>query len=245
MRSEVEFYSFGRYLQSIRLEKKINLEKVAEETRIGLRNLQLIEKEDLERLPAEIFVKGFLRAYAQAIGADGDKAVELYQSRLNMVNKLTGAGSFAGRSAIKLWRDVILSLVGLLVIMILSFYGVSYFQREPHMDEPGEKHEVSQDLNQALPQINKSSGTPKDSKQKLPEKFVLEITALEDTWLKVIVDHKDPNEYNLSLGEHLNLEASTGYNLLIGNAAGLELKLNGKAISIPGKNGEVVNIQLP
>jgi hypothetical protein len=41
------------------------------------------------------------------------------------------------------------------------------------------------------------------------------------------------------------VEASAGYNLLIGNAGGLELKLNGEPITISGKIGEVVSIQLP
>jgi hypothetical protein len=46
-------------------------------------------------------------------------------------------------------------------------------------------------------------------------------------------------------GEKLEMEASAGFNLLIGNAGGLELKLNGEPIKISGKAGEVVNIQLP
>jgi cytoskeletal protein RodZ len=76
MKTEKESFSFGRYLQSMRLEKKITLENVSEETRIAVSNIQLIEKEDLEALPDEVFVKGFLRSYARAIGADGDEAVK-------------------------------------------------------------------------------------------------------------------------------------------------------------------------
>ena len=70
MKTDKESSSFGRYLQSIRLKKKISLEKISEETRIAINTLQLIEKEALEALPDEVFVKGFLRSYARAIGAD-------------------------------------------------------------------------------------------------------------------------------------------------------------------------------
>ncbi|MEJ2727944.1 MAG: helix-turn-helix transcriptional regulator, partial [Deltaproteobacteria bacterium] len=70
MKTEKESFSFGRYLQAIRLKKKISLEKISEETRIAINNLRLIEKEALEGLPDEVFVKGFLRSYARAIGAD-------------------------------------------------------------------------------------------------------------------------------------------------------------------------------
>jgi hypothetical protein len=75
--------------------------------------------------------------------------------------------------------------------------------------------------------------------------MILQITAVEDTWIKVIIDNKEPNEFNLSVGEQMEIEASAGYNLLIGNAAGLVLKLNEKPIPISGKIGEVVSIQLP
>ena len=125
MKTEKESFSFGRYLQSIRLEKKISLQKISEETRIGMSNLQHIEKEDLEALPAEVFVKGFLRSFARAVGADEGETVRLYQARLNMENTLAGAGSFSGRSSIKFWRHLILSVAALLSVMALSIYGVS------------------------------------------------------------------------------------------------------------------------
>ena len=94
MKTEKESFSFGRYLQSVRQEKKISLEKVSEETRIGMGILQIIEKEDLEALPAEVFVRGFLRSFARAVGADAGEAVWLYQARLNMEHTLADAGAF-------------------------------------------------------------------------------------------------------------------------------------------------------
>ena len=90
MKSDKESLSFGQYLQSVRLEKKISLEQVSDETRIGLGTLKLIEKEEHENLPAKVFVKGFLRAYARAIGADGEEAVQRYESRLSVIKELSG-----------------------------------------------------------------------------------------------------------------------------------------------------------
>lgn len=245
MKTEKESFSFGRYLQSIRLEKKISLEKISEETRIGMSNLQHIEKEDLEALPAEVFVKGFLRSFARAVGADEGEAVRLYQARLNMENTLAGAESFSGRSSKKFWRHLILSVAALLSVMALSIYGVSYFQSQVHMPETAEKHEVSEKPKVTLPQGQQISNVRKGSTTESPERLVLQLTAVEDTWIKVIIDNKDPKEYNLSAGEHMEMEASAGYNLLIGNAGGLVLKLNEKPIPISGKIGEVVSIQLP
>ncbi|MGD9045231.1 MAG: DUF4115 domain-containing protein [Desulfobacterales bacterium] len=245
MKRGKNLFSFGRYLQSIRLEKKISLEKISEETRIAIGNLRLIEKEDLEALPAEVFVRGFLRAFARAVGADAEEAVRLYQARLNMENELADAGSFSGRSSLKPWLDLVLSVVALLCLVTLSLYGVSYFQKPGHHSETAETHAASGDKEAALPRKIPVSNTQKDAAAKPPEKWVLQITALENTWVKVIIDDKDAKEYNLSSGDHLEVEASAGYNLLIGNAGGLELKLNGEPVPISGKDGEVVSIQLP
>ena len=210
MKTEQNLFSFGRYLQSIRLEKKISLEKVSEETRIAMGNLQLIEKEDLEALPAEVFVKGFLHAFARAIGADGGEAVRLYQARLNMENKLADAGSISGRSSIKPWRHLVLSVAALLSLVALTLYGVSYFQNQVRVPETEEIHVVSENPKVALPQEQQVSNAQKDSAIKLHEKLVLQITAIENTWLKLIIDNKDPKEYNLISGEYLEIRPPRG-----------------------------------
>jgi cytoskeletal protein RodZ len=221
------------------------LEEVSEETRIGMVNLQHIEKEDLEALPAEVFVRGFLRSFARAVGADEEEAVRLYDARLNMEHALADAGSFSGRSSIKFWRYLVLSVAALLSVMALSIYGVSYFQRQDHMPETAGKQEVSEKPKVTTLPDQQISNVRKGSTTESPKKLVLQIAAVEDTWIKVIIDNKDPKEYNLNAGGHMEIEASAGYNLLIGNSAGLVLKLNGKPIPISGKIGEVVSIQLP
>ena len=51
--------SFGRYLKAARLKKEIDLENVSAETKIGMYYLLLIEKEDHDRLPADVFLRFF------------------------------------------------------------------------------------------------------------------------------------------------------------------------------------------
>lgn len=245
MNTEKEALSFGRYLQSMRLAQKINLEEVSSETRIAISNLKLIEKEDLEALPDEVFVKGFLRSYARAIGADGDQAVKLYEGRLNMISRLTDAGSFSPRSSLFAWRNLILSIIAILAVIVLSLYGVSYFQDRIPEPENVETPADSQHTESASLRQETDSSVKKGAEPKPHEKLVLHITAIDDTWIKVIVDNKDSKEYSLTSGEKLEMEASTGFNLLIGNAGGLELEFNGKPVKISGKAGEVVNIQFP
>ncbi|MGA8281569.1 MAG: RodZ domain-containing protein, partial [Desulfobacterales bacterium] len=76
-------------------------------------------------------------------------------------------------------------------------------------------------------------------------KYRLTIDTIEETWLKIIVDDQQAKQYRLNPGDHIELEGSRNFNLLIGNAAGIRLGLNGKAVALPGKSGQVVNLQLP
>jgi cytoskeleton protein RodZ len=245
MKNDKESLSFGRYLQAIRLEKKISLEQVSEQTRIGLGNLLLVEQEDFEQLPAPVFVKGFLRAYANAIGADGDEAVRRFLSRRDVVQKIAESEASVGKPAARLWWKLLFSVFLLLCIIALSIAVISYLGERSGADKA---HQPAPSAAQEQPVASGEqggadlSGVPSKA---TPEKMRLQITALTNTWVKVIVDEKDSKAYNLNSGDRIELEAISGYNLLIGDAGGIKISLNERPVPIPGESGQVVTMHLP
>jgi curved DNA-binding protein CbpA len=68
----------GKALKQIRERMSIDLETIAQETRINPKTLEFIEGEDLEKLPPLVYLKGFLKGYAQSLGLDPHKVVEEY-----------------------------------------------------------------------------------------------------------------------------------------------------------------------
>jgi curved DNA-binding protein CbpA len=68
----------GKTLRQIRERMGIDLETVAQETRINMKTLEWIEGEDMEKLPPLVYLKGFLKGYAQSLGLDPLKVVEEY-----------------------------------------------------------------------------------------------------------------------------------------------------------------------
>jgi len=246
MQSDKEPLSFGRYLQAIRLEKKISLEQVSQQTRIGLGNLLLIEQEDHEGLPVEVYVKGFLRSFAKAVGADGDEVIRRYESSLDVVQKTSGSEFSSKKIAPGTWWKLLAALVLLICIIGLSTSAVVFFRQAPDEDKPL-KQKTAAEKEQAAGTQDEQQGLETESRpaKAVPEKLLLHVTAVEDTWLKVIMDEKGSIEYNLNFGDQMELEAATGFNLLIGNAGSIKITLNGKPVSIPGKSGEVVTIELP
>ena len=84
-----------------------------------------------------------------------------------------------------------------------------------------------------------------DQSGKTAEKLLLKVVTVEDTWMKIIIDSQRPKEYSLKPGDLLELEAASRYYLLIGNAAGVKLTLNGDPVEIMGKHGQVEFVQIP
>ncbi len=70
--------SFGDKLKLEREKRKITLEEISASTKIGTRMLQALEGDKFGQLPGGIFNKGFVRAYARAVGLDEDQAVADY-----------------------------------------------------------------------------------------------------------------------------------------------------------------------
>jgi cytoskeleton protein RodZ len=60
----------GQQLRQARLEQKIPLEQVSEETHIRLHYLEAIEKGDFDDLPSKAHARGFLRSYAGYMGME-------------------------------------------------------------------------------------------------------------------------------------------------------------------------------
>ena len=70
--------SLGLWLRAGRAEKKLSLDDVARTTKIQVRILERIEAGTLDGLPADVFVRGFIRSFAKCCGLDEVEALKRY-----------------------------------------------------------------------------------------------------------------------------------------------------------------------
>src|SRR5687768_9607904 len=70
--------SLALWLRSGRALKKLSLEDVAKITKIQTRILIKLERGELDGLPADVFVKGFVRSFAKCVGLDEQEAIVRY-----------------------------------------------------------------------------------------------------------------------------------------------------------------------
>jgi len=71
--------SVGAYLRGLREQQGLSIDELSRATRVLHHYLEALESDDMASLPAPVFTKGFIRAYCQAIGADPEEALTLYE----------------------------------------------------------------------------------------------------------------------------------------------------------------------
>lgn len=72
--------SIGKYLKRRREARGMSVGELARATRIPAAALCRIESDQFDDLPGEVFVRGFLKAYASAVGLDVDDVLARYTS---------------------------------------------------------------------------------------------------------------------------------------------------------------------
>jgi cytoskeleton protein RodZ len=74
-------FEIGNSLREARLRRGIEIVQAEQATKIRGKYLRALEEERFEQLPAETYIKGFLRTYADYLGLDGQLYVDEYNSR--------------------------------------------------------------------------------------------------------------------------------------------------------------------
>src|SRR3954469_10356876 len=70
--------SIGRYLKRTREGRTMSVEEIARATRIPVASIERIEADHFDDLPGEVFVRGFLKAYARAVSLPVDEVLARY-----------------------------------------------------------------------------------------------------------------------------------------------------------------------
>ena len=74
-------FEIGNSLREARVRRGIDFAQVEVATKIRGKYLRALEDEQFDVLPAETYVKGFLRTYAEYLGLDGQLYVDEFNSR--------------------------------------------------------------------------------------------------------------------------------------------------------------------
>ena len=152
----------GERLRAARLKKKVDLAKLAEETRIPQRHLITIEADDFAKLPSRTYALGFSRTYAKKVGEDADEIVALVREELAETGAASGFNAretFEPGDPARIPSRSLAWVTGLAAILLLVG-GFVFFQTffspgsgpSPLQDPNAQVAEAEADADEAAPQ---------------------------------------------------------------------------------------------
>src|ERR1700687_5165390 len=78
-------------LATIRRNRGISLEQIADSTKINIRSLRAIEGGDFKKLPGGIYNTSYIRQYAKAIDFDEAQLLNFYRIQMGVATASDGA----------------------------------------------------------------------------------------------------------------------------------------------------------
>ena len=88
VRKKVESLTLGEKLRKLRQQYRMSYAEIAKATRIQAKYLEYLEAGQYDKLPAEVYVRGFLKSYARHLGLDDDAFLKLYDKEKHIRENL-------------------------------------------------------------------------------------------------------------------------------------------------------------
>ena len=228
----------GEILRRTRQHYDQSIEDVERALRIRASQIEAIEANDLKALPGKVYAVGFVRSYSEYLGLDGDKMVELFKRQAagqTEEAELHYPVTPADSKTPPVW--LILTCAFLLIAVIATWFG----------DKPEERAAVErvppvpQELKVAA-QAPKPPPPPEEEQvidEKPPEGIILNIR--QNSWVEIRDQQgKAMLSRVLKAGDQYYVPDRPDLTISIGNAAGVEIEVDGEALRPLGEKGRVV-----
>jgi cytoskeletal protein RodZ len=246
--------ALGDEFRAAREARHLSLSDVSEQIHIRSVYLESIENEDWNSIAAPVYVRGFVRTYARFLGLDPDLAVQQYNAAVG--DSGSGSAAAASRSvsvtrspgAVRTFEEpmrrpsIWIWVAGVAALLLVAYVTWSYVQ----FQNGGKGATATADATRAAAAApGESPGTVPSSAARAGAPaalggHVLVVRVNQASWLKVDVDGKPEIEGTFPAGTEKSFRGKM-VALRAGNAAGVDVTVNGKDLGPLGASGDVVD----
>lgn len=249
--------SVGDILRRARTKKKLSLQDVEVAIRVSTQHLTAIEENRLEMLPGRVYALGFIKAYAELVELDSEKVLELLKRQAGekiAPKNIAPAPSPILEDFSLPTGKVFLMIFALFIVVFVAkshYDGSSYLLEEQIPNVPKDlvvQTTLLSKPEKAAPKVEDtpSENTPVSSLEVLlgppPVMNQVVLKALDNVWLE-IRDAKKVTIFSrvLAVGEEYWIPVGKNdLTMTLGNAGGLQISIDGQALPLLGKTGQVI-----
>lgn len=241
----------GEILRRARVHYNLSLDDVAATLHIRASQLGALEENRPELLPGRVYAIGFVRAYAEYLGLDGDKMVHLFKvqsvgNRARPELSLPATASESKAPGVWILATALFLLASLLTGMVV--FGKSH--KKGPIPIPPVSHVIEGDvaalasqqpLAMAVQSAVSTKKTEIPSAIPPPSPSRITVKALDSVWLEIRDAHNKPILSRvLKAGDSYDVPDQPGLKMDTGNAGALEFSLDGQTTPPLGVKGDVL-----
>lgn len=240
----------GNNIRKKREEMGYEIKEISNILKIRPEFLKAIEDEEFEKLPVEVYAKGYIKEYAKFLKVPFEPVLNAYVQKTTPP-KLEETEVKETKKDKRPKTGYFVAAV-IFAIIILAYVLMSSTPSEPPVVKPEIPVQETQ-VPQSPPipepepeqQLVEKPQPPEKPKPAPIQKHIIEIFARETTWLIINIDNSNTKDMILQPGESIKFEAKRGFMLKIGNAGGVKISYNNKDLGSLGEKGQVVDLNLP
>jgi cytoskeletal protein RodZ len=240
--------SIGETLSAARQRAGLSVGQVSESTRIRGAVIRAIERDDFSLSGGDFYARGHVRAIAQAVGADAAPLVQEYDDAHGGAPQPTSAVEvFEPETPIKMGerrRPNWAAAMAVALIVVVAFGAVKLLTG----GKGGDANTSADPRHSAAAPARTTTPTPTPTKSSgpvamAPGQVTVRLSAVENTWVSVHDDGgKQLFEGLVDATAVKSWSAKKKLKLIVGNAGGVRLRVNGKDVGKPGSEGDVIRL---
>jgi cytoskeletal protein RodZ len=136
-----ETLTVGDYFRRRREEKGLHLRDIGNELGIKNEYLENLESGDYKNLPPQVYVRGFIKSYANFLGIDGNQLIKIYNREMSFMSEDTAYKKEKPPKAklkdyLMVTPKIVTFVASLFVVSILGYYfyhQVNSFNSKPYL----------------------------------------------------------------------------------------------------------------
>lgn len=246
---------FGDELRRERTLREVSLEEISAATKISVRLLTALEEGNRAKLPAPVFTRGFIRAYCLHLGLDPVEKINTYlaEAEPTAAPLLSVAKPGGGSRFLRGRRSTAGTILGgVTAVLLLLGLIASPEHRRPRVAgssavsrvEPVSFKNVAPS-NEPTPLIREDGPEPAPPSE-IGNGVALVLQFDEPSWIEISADGEKVFGGTISAGVSRRFEARKTFSITLGNAGGVRVSIDGRALAPLGRPGQVVrNVVLP
>jgi transcriptional regulator with XRE-family HTH domain len=246
-------------LKRRREERGLSLDDLSRATKINKATLRALELTDVPHLPATIYTRGFIKAYAREVGLDPDRTAEDYlreigsfhadpaeddgPAQVERAESLDANGEARALLADNRMRRFTRATFALAVVGLVAY--IASFYRSDSA-EPIQPAEVVASEAQDVVRANGEAVQPGDAvaSTMAGATFRIELLPQGPCWVSARVDGGRVVSRLMQAGERLTLDISDEAVLRVGEPGALAFSINGQSGRPFGRAGQPITVRI-